>query len=134
MSRWIRTLVAALTLAALLAAPGISAADSSFGSLWSFLTGSWLKAGCLIDPSGLCLATDAGCMIDPDGRCAAKKRPINGKAGCRIDPSGRCLDALPAAPDAGCMIDPNGLCAKKRPIHKKEGCMIDPNGRCKGES
>jgi hypothetical protein len=110
MSRWIRTLVAALTLAALLAAPGISAADSSSGSLWSFLAGSWLKAGCLIDPDGRCLAADEGCRIDPSGRCVAEKRSINRKAGCRVDPNGNCPDALPATSDAGCLIDPSGRC------------------------
>jgi len=115
MSRFLRTLIAALTLAALLGAPGISAADSSVGSLWRFLTGPFLKAGCLIDPFGRCMTgtapatTDAGCRIDPNGSCAPKRRVIT-KAGCRIDPDGHCVTSPSVAGDAGCLIDPNGRC------------------------
>jgi hypothetical protein len=111
MDRRITTLIAALTLAALLGAPGISAADTSLGSLWNFL----LKAGCMIDPSGHCITgstpagPDAGCMIDPDGGCLTKRR-VTPKEGCMIDPNGRCLTHPQATTDEGCMIDPNGRC------------------------
>jgi hypothetical protein len=115
MSRRITPLIAALTLAALLGAPGISAADSSLDSLWSFLTGAWRKAGCMIDPDGHCVTgstpagPDAGCRIDPDGLCVNKRR-VTLKEGCRIDPDGRCITSPQVTTDAGCIIDPNGRC------------------------
>jgi hypothetical protein len=111
MYRRITALIAALTLAALLGAPGISAADTSLGSLWSFL----LKAGCMIDPFGHCVTgstpagPDAGCRIDPNGVCVTKRR-VTPKEGCRIDPDGRCITSPHVTADEGCMIDPFGRC------------------------
>ncbi|HEY0513553.1 MAG TPA: hypothetical protein VGH73_16710 [Thermoanaerobaculia bacterium] len=95
MSRWIRPLIVALTLTALLGVPGISAADSSLGSLWGFMAGTWLKAGC---------------MIDPWGHCMTGSTPASQDEGCRIDPNGRCVTRPPVTADAGCMIDPDGRC------------------------
>lgn len=48
--------------------------------LWSFLQGSWTKAGCMIDPNG-----KEGCHIDPNGAQTPIDQP---KAGCHIDPNG----------------------------------------------
>ena len=71
-----------------------------FSQLWSFLR----KAGCHIDPDGLC-ATKEGCNIDPNGRCATNtgQRPQT-REGCNIDPDGRCATKI------GCNIDPDGRC------------------------
>jgi hypothetical protein len=132
MYRRMTPLIAALTLATLLGVPGISAADTSLGSLWSFL----LKAGCMIDPSGHCVtgstpaSPDAGCRIDPDGRCLAK-RQVTPKEGCRIDPNGACVTKRRVTPKEGCMIDPDGRCITHPQVTTHAGCMIDPNGRCK---
>ena len=107
MSRSQRTILGFL-LATFLMAPWASAAPQagSAGSgpraalsrLWSALTSFWSKAGCEIDPNGLCrpatVSPKAGCQADPDGRCL----PGSGlspapslDAGCEADPSGRCL-------------------------------------------
>lgn len=49
-----------------------------FSRIWSFLRNAGSKAGCRIDPNGLCAdspaqnpppVTKEGCRIDPDGRC-----------------------------------------------------------------
>lgn len=47
------------------------------GRAWGFLTATWDKAGCNIDPDGRCtpvepaptIQTDTGCHIDPHGGC-----------------------------------------------------------------
>jgi len=68
-----------------------SAVLNLFGRIWSLLRGNGSKAGCHIDPSGLCIK--AGCNIDPNGRCVnGDQIPIpHPKAGCEIDPNGRCI-------------------------------------------
>jgi hypothetical protein len=51
--------------------------DSLWSSFWSFVTGLWNKAGCSLDPYGLCRPEpsdpvsdgDAGCSLDPYGHC-----------------------------------------------------------------
>jgi hypothetical protein len=105
MSRLIRLLVAAFTLTALLGAPLASEAaprakaagraTAPFSWIWSFLAQAWEKAGCRIDPDGLCVP----------------EAPKNTKEGCLIDPNGRCVTGPQAVPDNGCHIDPFGLCA-----------------------
>jgi hypothetical protein len=100
------------TLAACLSVPSASAAGrrtpskarisnpaaAAFLWFWNSVTGFLAKAGCGLDPNGLCSdstspassPSDAGCGIDPNGLCGTT-------------PSG------PASQDAGCGIDPNGL-------------------------
>ena len=59
--------------------------------LWNLL--SALKAGCGMDPSGLCapastapqVPSDIGCGADPSGRCTSAQSDI----GCGMDPNGR---------------------------------------------
>jgi hypothetical protein len=72
-----------------------------FEPWWNLLSGTWAKAGCRIDPWGLCgihaatqlPTTDAGCTIDPWGRCGVSsvRQAPDMDAGCRIDPLGLCL-------------------------------------------
>lgn len=105
MSRLIRLLVAAFTLTLLLGAPlaleaspragAAGRAAASFDWLWRVLAQVWEKAGCSLDPFGLCMP----------------EAPANPKAGCLIDPNGRCLPPVPAPTEAGCSIDPFGRCA-----------------------
>lgn len=78
------TLILSLLLAAApppaagLRLPGTHAATEvstpragALSRLWRFLEAAWAKAGCQIDPSGLCAqpTMDAGCEIDPSGAC-----------------------------------------------------------------
>jgi len=67
---------------------------------WSTVAALWAKAGCIIDPHGLCVATppptlDEGCVIDPHGGCAAVKGFVQAspptEAGCILDPHGVCV-------------------------------------------
>jgi hypothetical protein len=52
-------------------------ARSAAALVWSQLAGLRVKAGCIIDPHGVCATrqstteTDEGCGIDPHGGCAA---------------------------------------------------------------
>jgi hypothetical protein len=66
---------------------------------WDSVTGLLTKAGCGIDPSGLC--------------GTATKPPADPYAGCTIDPNGHCVPrgSVPASLDAGCGIDPDGRCS-----------------------
>ena len=67
---------------------------------WNLVMGAWAKAGCTINPWGLC--------VDD----AVRQAP-NGKEGCGIDPLGRCgFSSVRQAPttDEGCRIDPLGRC------------------------
>lgn len=67
---------------------------------WKTVVALWAKAGCIIDPHGLCVITpspalDAGCILDPHGACAAAQgespaQPPTTEAGCTIDPHGVC--------------------------------------------
>lgn len=96
-----------LVLTLVLAAP-IQAADSKpagklptdsqgiLAQVWHFLTMSWARIGCGIDPEGLCVprpdpagGIDSGCDIDPSGRCVPRPNPTI-DSGCGIDPSGGC--------------------------------------------
>ena len=86
----LRRLVVVLVLSALLGSPATSlassrsavrhsraqaAAQAPLSWLWNTLVSVWEKAGCLIDPNGLCTTTspqdtaDAGCSGDPFGQC-----------------------------------------------------------------
>lgn len=56
--------------------PADSAAKGILTQVWDFLTGSWARIGCDIDPDGRCVPRpnptteiDSGCDIDPNGRC-----------------------------------------------------------------
>ena len=70
-----------------------AATDDLFGWLRSGLSLIWSKAGCQVDPDGLCGTAKNGCQLDPFGRCLNKatSTPVNTKAGCQIDPNGRCI-------------------------------------------
>jgi hypothetical protein len=64
---------------------------------WNYIVGFWDKAGCGIDPSGMCKTTnsDAGCGLDPNGSCTPSTSTTGGSttnqdAGCGIDPHGGC--------------------------------------------
>lgn len=104
MSRFIRLLVVAFTLIALLGAPlaseaaplrGAGRVTASLDWLWRALAQVWEKEGCSLDPFGRC----------------APEAPVNTKEGCFIDPFGRCLTPSPTTTEAGCYIDPFGRCA-----------------------
>jgi hypothetical protein len=84
-------------------ASSLAAAPSAFLDVLSFL---WSETGCMIDPSGRCIApqTDEGCRIDPNGGCITERSD----SGCRLDPNGGCLTPQR---DEGCHIDPNGRCS-----------------------
>lgn len=95
---------ALLVLCALLASPlaaapkfrsesfTTAAADDLFGWLRGALSSIWSKAGCQVDPDGICGTAKNGCQIDPHGRCLDKAdTPVNTKNGCQLDPFGRCL-------------------------------------------
>jgi hypothetical protein len=67
------------------------------GPWWNRAIGILSKAGCSINPWGLCATqvptNDSACTIDPWGRCgvnSAIQAPTT-DAGCVIDPLGRCL-------------------------------------------
>lgn len=66
-----------------------SAGPDVFSGFLSFLSGLWEKAGCKLDPHGLCapVQVENGCTIDPHGGCA----PVQVENGCRIDPHGGCV-------------------------------------------
>ena len=78
-------------------------ADDLVGWLGSTVRLLWSKAGCQVDPFGLCVKN--GCQLDPNGACV--------KNGCQLDPFGRCLDTTTSTP-----------------VNTKNGCQIDPYGRC----
>lgn len=108
------TLVLALSWCAAAARPAFSlparakpspSLEQLRAGFWIWLTGTWAKAGCVIDPGGKPACGPAsvggakeGCIIDP-----------NGKPAC--SPTGAGASAL-AAPtssaDEGCGIDPGG--------------------------
>ena len=96
---------------------GASPASLNFlDHFWTFFTGLWDKAGCILDPSGLDVSGgtcsgEAGCSLDPDGHCAAATS-VQGDEGCILDPNGLCAAATPAQGEAGCILDPNGLCVR----------------------
>ncbi len=57
-----------------------SPASRHLPGLWDWLTSLWAKAGCCIDPGGLCAPaanppassnTDEGCSLDPGGKPCA---------------------------------------------------------------
>jgi hypothetical protein len=85
-----RTLIAV----ALASSLGTSSTLNVFDPLWAALSTLWrapvTKAGCGMDPSGLCkslpVQSDEGCGMDPSGRC---KSPAQLDGGCGMDPSGR---------------------------------------------
>ena len=56
--------------------PASSAFQDLFTRLWSFLTHSWSKNGCQVDPSG---------------RCWTDQSTVQSKNGCELDPNGRCI-------------------------------------------
>lgn len=67
---------------------------------WALVSSLWEKAGCVIDPNGLCVvrpsptltSQPAGCGIDPSGSPETlTSQPLDGEAGCGIDPDGRCV-------------------------------------------
>jgi hypothetical protein len=66
-------------------------AGDLFGWLRGALGSLWNKAGCEIDPNGLCVKN--GCQVDPNGRCLDAPTPptSTNKNGCQVDPYGRCL-------------------------------------------
>jgi hypothetical protein len=90
------------SLIAILAVPQASAASPRSGSL------SWLDRVLSV----LHLDLKAGCILDPNGRCLAEAvQPSHTKEGCKIDPNGRCYTSPETLQtDAGCKLDPNGLC------------------------
>lgn len=90
----VHRLIVALALIAMLGAPLAAEAaprrpaPSPLAWIWNLLTGTWLKEGCRIDPSGGCApSAEAGCRIDPNGACASAPQSTT-EAGCRIDPDG----------------------------------------------
>ena len=97
---------ALLVLCALLTTP-LAAAPSfrseSFtpaaeGNLLGWLRGAmswmWSKAGCQLDPNGICGTAKNGCQLDPYGRCleGLTSPPAQPKAGCQVDPDGRSIN------------------------------------------
>ena len=88
-----RSLVAT-TLAAFLLVPRASHA-TVLDPLWAFFSSLW---------SGV--TEKAGCGMDPDGLCAPAIQPKS-DAGCGADPFGRCIKTQPSA-DAGGGADPFG--------------------------
>jgi hypothetical protein len=50
--------------------------------VWSLVSSLWEKAGCKIDPNGLCVAIPSPTFTS---------QPFDGEAGCKIDPSGYCV-------------------------------------------
>jgi hypothetical protein len=81
---------------------------------WSFITGGWMKEGC---------------MIDPDGRCVT---PVQTKEGCTIEPDGRCVASSPVLHQKAPANNTSGSHGRtRRPaLRTKEGCQVDPGGRC----
>ncbi|HKH45120.1 MAG TPA: hypothetical protein VKM72_10695 [Thermoanaerobaculia bacterium] len=112
----------ALTAQAAWAGPHRTGEDSGsawslFTQLWYSITGSWIDAGCGLDPYGRCKddqtvapspETEAGCIADPHGGCATG--PL-AEVGCILDSHGGCRQSQSTTEvDAGCGLDPHGGC------------------------
>ncbi|HEV7505334.1 MAG TPA: hypothetical protein VGS07_10515 [Thermoanaerobaculia bacterium] len=76
--------------------PAASTTQHVLHYLAGFLSGFWLKTGCIVDPNGRCALDtqtrnpDGGCTIDPDGRCTPGVQTQSTDTGCTMDPLGRC--------------------------------------------
>jgi hypothetical protein len=96
-----RRILIALTVASSLSVPS---SYRLFQPFWNLLSSLWTdapvaKAGCGMDPSGLCAPasaspqtqSDIGCGMDPDGRCASASTSPQTQSdiGCGADPDGR---------------------------------------------